>query len=222
MSTQCSSLESRAMASVRLLLMVALRSTTPGKQGAERGHENHRSGWSKQDCGLEAPVTQMPAFKYPNQGERSNKRLQKPGSPAQQRLWHTRLLNPMQQGSWLLAGALLNSVGKQAPCIYLFWLFINSVTSCQWKWSQDVPHKLSKKIPFWTTGCMMAFSLPIINHKPWNETTLGFHFHHFKKHLNPWLNSLPFKAWGILWQRDSHFKSQSTPLFFLSPLDQET
>lgn len=74
------------MASVRLLLMVALRSTTPGKQGAERGHENHRSGWSKQDCGLEAPVTQMPAFKYPNQGERSNKRLQKPGSPAQQRL----------------------------------------------------------------------------------------------------------------------------------------
>ena len=176
------------------------------------------SVWSKQDCGLEAPVTQAPAFKYPNQGERSGKRLQKCGSPAQQHLWHTRLLNPMQQGSWLLAGALLNAVGKQAPCIYLFWLFINNVTSCQWKWSQDAPRKLSKKIRFWTTGCMMAFSLPIINHTPWNKTTLGFHFHHFKKHLNSWLNSLPFKAWGILWQRDSHFKSQSTPLFFLSPL----
>lgn len=65
--------------------MVALPSTTPGKQGAERGQKTHRSGWP-QDSGSEAPVTQMPAFKYPNQGERSNKRLQKRGSPAQQRL----------------------------------------------------------------------------------------------------------------------------------------
>lgn len=49
-STQCSSLESRVMASVRLLLMVALRSTTPGKgeagerPGAQPGNSGQSSG----------------------------------------------------------------------------------------------------------------------------------------------------------------------------------
>lgn len=51
-STQCSSLESRVMASVRLLLIVALRSTTPGKgEAGERPREQpDHSGQSSGLC----------------------------------------------------------------------------------------------------------------------------------------------------------------------------
>lgn len=60
-------------------------------------------------------------------------------------------------------------------------------------------------------SCIMVFSLNSINHMPWNNATLGLHFHHFKRHLNLWLNSHRFKAWGILLWRDLCFKSQCGP-----------
>lgn len=68
----------------------------------------------------------------------------------------------------------------------------------------------------------MVFSLSSINHTPWNNATLGFHFHHFKRHLNLWLNSHHFKAWGILLQRGSRVSNPSVPpsSFFLL-FDQE-
>lgn len=50
-STQCSSLESLVMASVRLLLMVALRSTAPG-----RGEAGQRTQEQPDHSGQEAPV----------------------------------------------------------------------------------------------------------------------------------------------------------------------
>lgn len=57
------------MASVRLRLMVALRSTAPG-QGRPVSEHTHPQiiGVNTEDVGPEAPVSQVPAFKYLSQG----------------------------------------------------------------------------------------------------------------------------------------------------------